>query len=192
MATEGSARENLYRVLGLEPRASRAQIERAYRFHVELYGEDTLVSSTLLGPTEAEQQRHRVREAYDVLSDPERRRAYDERQGFPPPDSPSPALPDSGAGTPPPEPGPASTPADGDRDAPLTFAEPALASADIGEPRLATLLAPASSSFEALRVLRTKVHALDAERPARCLGLVSATTQEGTSAVAVGLAAALV
>lgn len=191
MATEGSMRENLYRVLGLEPRASRAQIERAYRFHVELYGEDALVTSTLFGPTDAEQQRLRVREAYDVLSDPERRRAYDEDQGFPPPDSPALTVSPAGSEAPPPEPERSSTAAGGDRDAPVTFAEPAPASADVGEPRFAALLAPSSPAFESFRVLRTKLHALDAERPARCLGLVSATAQEGTSAIAAGLAAAL-
>jgi capsular exopolysaccharide synthesis family protein len=190
MATEGARRENLYRVLGLEPRASRAQIERAYRFHVDMYGEDTLVASTLLDPAEAERQRRRVREAYDVLSDPERRRAYDERQGFPPPEPADPTLAAPGSGAPPPEPVP-SSPAEGDRNAAVTFAEPAPASADVREPRLASLLAPDSPAFEAFRVLRTKVQALDAERPARCLGLVSATRREGTTAVAAGLAAAL-
>jgi protein-tyrosine kinase len=187
MATESAARDNLYRVLGLEPRASRAQIERAYRFHVAMYGNDTLVASTLVDPVEAERQRRRVREAYDVLSDPERRRAYDEHQGFPPPEGPAPV---SGS-----EPfliDPAMPPtAEHADEGPVTFAEPLPASATVREPRLSSLLASESPAFEAFRVLRTKVYALDAERPARCLGLVSATAREGTSAVAAGLAAAL-
>ena len=78
---------DLYAVLGLEPRASREQVERAYRFCLELYGEGCLATYTLLDPNEAEQQRLRVREAYEVLVDDEKRRAYDEGQGFLPPDA---------------------------------------------------------------------------------------------------------
>lgn len=80
--------EDLYAVLGLEPRASREQVERAYRFCLGLYGEGSLATYSLLDPNEAEQQRLRVREAYEVLSDEERRRAYDEGRGFLPPDAP--------------------------------------------------------------------------------------------------------
>jgi hypothetical protein len=76
-----------YSVLGLAPRASREQLERAYRFCLELYAEGSVATYSLLEPTEAEEQRHRVREAYEVLVDAERRRAYDESQGFRPPDS---------------------------------------------------------------------------------------------------------
>ena len=88
---------DLYAVLGLEPRASGEQVERAYRFCLELYGETSVATYSLLEPHEAEAQRVRVREAYEVLADPERRRAYDEGQGFLPPDTsvlpfPSPAA----------------------------------------------------------------------------------------------------
>jgi curved DNA-binding protein CbpA len=79
-------RADLYTVLGLEPRASREQVERAYRFCLELYGEGSLATYTLVDPTEAEQQRLRVREAYEVLVDDEKRRVYDEVQGYLPPD----------------------------------------------------------------------------------------------------------
>jgi len=81
-------REDLYAVLGLEPRASGEQVERAYRFSLELYGEGALATYSLLEPAEAETQRLRVREAYEVLSDEQKRRVYDEAQGFLPPDSP--------------------------------------------------------------------------------------------------------
>jgi curved DNA-binding protein CbpA len=92
-----------YRVLGLEPRASREEVERAYRFSLELYGEGSLATYSLLEPTEAEQQRQRVREAYEVLGDEARRRSYDESRGFLPPDSPVLPFPAPAAGSPPAE-----------------------------------------------------------------------------------------
>jgi len=193
MATEGAVRDDLYQILGLEPRASREQVEKAYRFCVELYREGSLATSSLLEPTERERQRLRVKEAYEVLSDPERRRDYDESQGFPPPDSPVLAFP-APAPAPAPEPpgAPSAAPPPApDRDAAVTFSEDVSVAAEVADPRLASLLAPASPSFVPFRVLRTKVHALGADRPARCLGLVSATAVEGTTAVALGLASAL-
>jgi MinD-like ATPase involved in chromosome partitioning or flagellar assembly len=60
---------DLSAVLGLEPRASREQVERAYRFCLDLYGEGSIATYSLLEPAEAEQQRVRVREAYEVLAD---------------------------------------------------------------------------------------------------------------------------
>jgi curved DNA-binding protein CbpA len=79
---------DLYAVLGLEPRASGEQVERAYRFCLELYGEGAVATYSLIEPEEAEQQRTRVREAYEVLSDAGKRSAYDAEQGFQPPDAP--------------------------------------------------------------------------------------------------------
>ncbi len=84
----GDARGDLYAALGLEPRATSDEVERAYRFCLELYGEDALATYSLLEPAETEQNRTRVREAYEVLSDAERRKAYDAERGFLPPDAP--------------------------------------------------------------------------------------------------------
>jgi curved DNA-binding protein CbpA len=82
------AEEELYEILGLEPGASREQVERAYRFSRELYGEDALATYSLLEPAEVAAQRTRVEEAYAVLGNPERRKAYDEGRGFAPPEAP--------------------------------------------------------------------------------------------------------
>jgi flagellar biosynthesis protein FlhG len=90
---------DLYDVLGLEPGASREQIERAYRFSLEMYGEDALATYSLLEPSELEGMRSRIREAYQVLIDPERRRAYDDGHGFAPPEPsavPFQAVPEAG------------------------------------------------------------------------------------------------
>ncbi len=81
-------RDDLYGVLGLEPRASAEQVERAYRFCLELYAEGSLATYSLLEPNESEDTRQRVQEAYQVLSDPQRRRLYDEGHGFLPPEPP--------------------------------------------------------------------------------------------------------
>ncbi len=56
---------------------------------------------------------------------------------------------------------------------------------------LHAILSPGSAGFEPFRILRTKLQGLDATRRLRSLGVVSATSGEGTSAVALGLAAAL-
>jgi hypothetical protein len=90
--------DDLYAVLGLEPRASREQVERAYRFCLELYAEGSVATYSLIEPSDAEQQRLRVREAYEILVDDEKRTDYDEAQGFSPPESPvlpfpAPAVP---------------------------------------------------------------------------------------------------
>jgi flagellar biosynthesis protein FlhG len=87
--------EDLYDVLGLEPGASREQVERAYRFSLEMYGEDALATYSLLEPAELESMRSRIRDAYQVLVDPEQRQAYDEGHGFAPPEAPVEPFPTS-------------------------------------------------------------------------------------------------
>jgi len=53
------------------------------------------------------------------------------------------------------------------------------------------LLAGSSPMAEELRILRAKLQAMDSERSLRCLGLVSASSGEGKSTVAIGLAMSL-
>jgi helix-turn-helix protein/DnaJ-like protein len=74
--------ETHYRVLGLPPQASREQIERAFRFCNEMYGPASLATYSLLEPSDVEATRTRIDEAYAVLMDPGRRRAYDENLGL--------------------------------------------------------------------------------------------------------------
>jgi flagellar biosynthesis protein FlhG len=70
-------RRTYYEVLGIERTASLPQVERAYRFCLEMYGQGALATYSLLEPGEQEEARALVREAYEVLRDPARRRAYD-------------------------------------------------------------------------------------------------------------------
>lgn len=78
-----------YEVLGVEPAASPEQLDRAYRFCLDLYGEGSLATYSLLDPEEMREARARVEEAYGVLRDPARRRVYDEAQGFERPQMPA-------------------------------------------------------------------------------------------------------
>lgn len=71
-----------YDVLGVEPSANPEQLDRAYRFCLELYGEGSLATYSLLEPEEMREARTRIEEAYGVLRDPGRRRVYDEENGF--------------------------------------------------------------------------------------------------------------
>jgi flagellar biosynthesis protein FlhG len=75
--TDEGASETHYAVLGLEPRASRDQVEKAYRFCLEMYREGSLATYSLLQKDEIGVIRGRIAQAYEVLSDPGRRREYD-------------------------------------------------------------------------------------------------------------------
>ncbi len=74
--------KNYYEVLGIPTTASPEHVERAYRYHVGLYSESALATYSLLDPLEKQQARAQIQEAYDVLKDPLRRRAYDVSQGI--------------------------------------------------------------------------------------------------------------
>ena len=73
----------------------------------------------------------------------------------------------------------------------LMFTESAPVAVELTDPIRARLLSPEEPSFEVFRLLRTKVKMLDEQRPLRCIGVVSATPGDGTTTMALGLAAAL-
>jgi hypothetical protein len=69
---------NYYTVLGLRHTASVQEIRRAYRDLSKLYHPDT----TELPPDVATAKFHALNEAYATLSSPERRAAYDMKNGY--------------------------------------------------------------------------------------------------------------
>jgi hypothetical protein len=71
-----------YEVLGINAQATPDEVERAYRFTLELYGDGALATYSLLDPAEVRRARARVQEAYEVLRDPARRHAYDQSHGL--------------------------------------------------------------------------------------------------------------
>src|SRR5688572_20088071 len=73
---------NYYEILGVPTTATPEHVERAYRYHVGLYSDSSLATYSLLDPNERQQAKAQVQEAYDVLKDPLRRRAYDGSQGI--------------------------------------------------------------------------------------------------------------
>jgi flagellar biosynthesis protein FlhG len=76
------SRRSHYDVLGVRPRATREQLDRAYRFLCDMYDEGALATYSLLGSEELERVRRRIQEAYEVLSHPRRRREYDLSRGY--------------------------------------------------------------------------------------------------------------
>jgi len=71
------SRDTHYDTLGLGRDASPEQVEKAYHFFAAMYDEAAVATYSLL---DAEQQRGiraRIRQAYDVLRDPEERALYD-------------------------------------------------------------------------------------------------------------------
>jgi len=80
----GKGRKDYYRVLQVAPDASNEEIKRAYRRLAREHHPDVNP-----GDGEAERRFKEINEAYQVLSDPESRRAYDRRgQRAPRPEGP--------------------------------------------------------------------------------------------------------
>jgi len=68
------AKEDFYKLLGVEKNASDAEIKKSYRRMAMKFHPDRNTSD----PKKAEEQFKRVKEAYEVLSDPKKRAAYDQ------------------------------------------------------------------------------------------------------------------
>ncbi len=66
-----------YEVLEVAREARRDEIERAFTLVRAAYGDDALAAYSVLSPDETKLWRERIEDAWRVLSDPDRRRAYD-------------------------------------------------------------------------------------------------------------------
>ena len=74
--------QTYYEVLELAPGCAADALAKAYVQAKERYGPGSLATYALAEPVEAEALLRRVEEAFAVLSDPDRRRAYDAGGGF--------------------------------------------------------------------------------------------------------------
>ncbi|NMB76197.1 MAG: DnaJ domain-containing protein [Myxococcales bacterium] len=95
--------QDFYELLELHPRATAEEVEERYQTARRFLSPDSVATYALFQGEELELIRRRIEEAYRVLSQPERRQAYDQdldrvRGGFPPPedkrpqDAPAPAI----------------------------------------------------------------------------------------------------
>jgi len=89
--------ESHYAVLGIGPRATAEQLDRAYRHAAGLYDAESLATYSLLDTEERQQARARVEAAYVVLRDPVRRREYDLTLGMAAPEAVPSVLPSTTA-----------------------------------------------------------------------------------------------
>lgn len=78
---------SLYEVIDVDPKATVAEIKRAYQIALKAYGADHMATYGLFTQSDKEEILNRVQEAYNILMDPERRRHYDQELrnmgGFP-------------------------------------------------------------------------------------------------------------
>lgn len=75
---EGSTGSNYYEVLDVATNAAPIEIERAYQRTKALYSSDNAESRATFSPDELRELQKMVEEAYLTLSDPMRRKDYDE------------------------------------------------------------------------------------------------------------------
>ncbi len=79
---------SLYDILELTPDATPQEIRSAYLRLKSAYGKDNIAHYSVFSRDETEQMLQNVENAYMVLSNPEKRRSYDENQGFRAPSAP--------------------------------------------------------------------------------------------------------
>ncbi len=102
-------RLNHYEALGLRSDASPEQIEKAYHFFASMYEEAAVATYSLLDVDEQRDVRAHIRQAYEVLRDPEQRQGYDRSLAERPP-VPEPPRPAEPRPQPPAEPRPVEAP----------------------------------------------------------------------------------
>lgn len=68
--------QNHFRVLGIKSNASEDEIKKAYRRLANKYHPDKLHGQTEEEQAQAAVQLHRIKTAYEVLSDPKQRSAF--------------------------------------------------------------------------------------------------------------------
>ncbi|MGL5949192.1 MAG: cold adaptation protein ActJcold adaptation protein ActJ [Aeromonas sp.] len=67
---------NYFRVLGVKPSASEAEIKKAYRRLANLYHPDKLLAASDDERAAAADKLHQIKAAYEVLNDPKARAAF--------------------------------------------------------------------------------------------------------------------
>jgi curved DNA-binding protein CbpA len=67
-----------YEILDVDPRATVAEIKRAFQIALKTYGTNHMATYGLFTEAQREEILNRVHEAYNILTDPERRRLYDD------------------------------------------------------------------------------------------------------------------
>src|SRR5689334_21287374 len=74
--------QTLYDTLDISPDASPQEVREAYFRTKATFNKDSLVLYTLISPEEREENLKKIEEAYQVLSDPDKRRSYDQNHGL--------------------------------------------------------------------------------------------------------------
>lgn len=69
---------NPYEILDVDPRATVAEIKRAFHIALKTYGPNHMATCGLFSEEQREEILKRVHEAYNILMDPERRAHWDE------------------------------------------------------------------------------------------------------------------
>lgn len=70
-------RNDYYAILEVDPSANTNEIDRAYRRACETYSQENPALYTMFSPEEAKELLQMITEAYSVLSNPVKRKAYD-------------------------------------------------------------------------------------------------------------------
>lgn len=75
-------RNNYYEVLEIPVNASQEQIAQAYNSALIAYSEDSVAIYSLMSTDDCKIFREKIEEAYTILGNPDKRRAYDQSRGF--------------------------------------------------------------------------------------------------------------